>query len=262
MKKTFLVLFLFLFIPACATVPEQTPTPLATDTLSPTITASPTATVTASPTPKPELTAEDFGLPVTFEGDYALGHKLAYAPCYHWDPTTFDPSEVTSDNWYEYFHAGDLHMLNLSRNPEEITILSPIKGKISDIVDYGDNGLLLTITTPFYYMGKKVKCDIAHMNEIFKGDELNPKISLGIEVNKGQPIGISNKHFNWGRLEQSVDIGIYTGPMGGAYPLYSDFSPESFLDPFIFLEDDIEQYSEHIVFDTMRSHCLKSGHFE
>jgi len=255
MKKLLLLLLLLSLLPSCNAVTEPTPTP------QPTITSAPTATSLPSPTPLIEFSIEHFSFPVAFEGDYALGHKLAYAPCYHWDPTTFDPSEVTSDNWYQYFHAGDMHMLNLSKNPEEITILSPIKGKISDIDDKGDNGFFISITTPFYFMGKKIYVGIAHMSEIFMGDELNPKISLGIEVNKGQPIGISNKHFNWGRLEQSVDIAIRNGP-GGGYPLDSSFSPESYLDPFIFLEDDIEQYSEHIVFDTMRSHCLKSGHFE
>lgn len=231
-------------------------------TLDPTASATPTVTATPLPNspPQEEFKPDDFGLPVAFEGEYSLGHELRYSPCYHWDPITFDPAKVTTSNWYSFFHAGDMYLLNITKTPQEIVVLSPVSGKVAKVVDFGDNGLVVNIETDYLYEGSYIWVDIAHMNSLFLGDSKNPVINTGSIVNQGQPLGYANYVYNWGRPEQALDIAIRNGPEG-ASPLYSNFSPQSYLDPYLFLIDDLTKNDSNIIYDYFRDHCIKSTHF-
>lgn len=221
----------------------------------------PTQTQTITVTPNHiELLPENMGLPVAFTGDYSISGKMGYAPCYHWDPSGFVPRQVTEENWYEFFHAGDMYILNTSETPISITILSPISGMIESIQDMGDNGLMMNISTDYYYQNKKVFLGIGHLDGLFMGDSLYPKITVRSKVEKGQPIGFSTQPKFWGRAEQSLDIGLQNGPEG-ASPLYENFAPDSYIDPYLFISDDIITNAQYIYFDYFRTHCLKSGHF-
>ncbi len=224
----------------------------------PTQTITPTVTVTNTPTPEPKtLLPEYFSFPVTFDGIYAIKQPLKYAPCYHWSGN-YDSSK---GNWYDYFHAGDMHNLNVSNTPQNIVVLSPINGSIADVIDYSDSGLMIVVKSDFVLDGKRVFVDIGHLQNLFSGDENYPKVDVGSYIRQGQPIAVSDKLFNNGRLEQIVDIAIRNGS-AGANPQYDNFSPNSYIDPFIYLQDEIAMLKDKgfITFDYFRAHCLKSGH--
>jgi hypothetical protein len=92
----------------------QEPISIQNDTATPylaaTFTPIPIVTLTPIPTPtqKPELTAADIAFPVTWEGPFSVKNRIQYAPCYHFDPSKFDMAKLTEQNWYNYFHAGDM----------------------------------------------------------------------------------------------------------------------------------------------------------
>lgn len=236
------------------TVIKSTSTPA--NTVTPTITITPTITTTPTPEPK-TLLPENFSFPVTFDGIYALKQPLRYAPCYHWSGNY----NANKGNWYDYFHAGDMHNLNVSNTQQNIVVLSPINGVIKDVIDYGDSGLMIVIQSDYVLDGKRVFVDIGHLQHEFPGDESYPQISVGSVIKQGQPIGVSDKFFNNGRLEQIVDIAIRNG-VAGANPQYDNFSPDSYIDPFLYLQDDISVLKKKgfVTFDYFRAHCLKSGH--
>lgn len=251
---------------ATAVPPTEIPTAAPTDTPTSTPTASPTPepTVTpipSTPTPVPRvLTPADFSFPVGFEGPYAVGHPVAYAPCYHWDPDSFSPDLITPDNWYEFFHGGDMYVLNTSVVPERIIVLSPVKGSVREIEDQGPNGLLIRIETEYVYDGRRVYVYVAHVTAPFPDDEQDPSVAVGSFIRQGDPIAVQHTIFQWGRPEQALDIGIRTG-LGSDSPLYGDWDPDDFVDPFPFLSDDLSRLGPNITFDYYRQHCLKSGHF-
>ena len=168
--------------------------------------------------------------------------------------------KISSEEWWNQFHAGDMYILNQSSSPQRIVVVSPISGKIIDVGET-DKGLVIIIATDYLFEGKKVYVEIAHMDKLFLGDESYPNIKKGSLINKGQPIGISERVYKHGRYEQILDIAIRNGP-AGPHPPSSNFSPESYLDPFIFLEDDIKQFESYFSFDSgiYVGHCILSGH--
>jgi hypothetical protein len=256
MKLFRIIIFVCLILIMVACSPNIPITP--TETPEPT--NPPTIEITQTPTQTPlELSPEYFSLPVVFEGPYSLGNKLRYSPCYHWDQNNYDANKITNDNWYQYFHAGDMYILKTTNKAKVIVALSPISGRIIKSEDFGQ-GLIVSIKTDYYLEGKQVFVDIAHMDELFPGDEKFPRIDIGSQIKQGQPIGLSKTVWIWGRPEQALDIGLRNGPEG-ANPMYSNFAPNSYIDPFPYLKDDLEKNSENIVFDKFRSHCLKGGNF-
>jgi len=240
-------------ITACAPVSNFAPTP--------TLTLTPFPTKT--PTIITNLELKDFSFPVAFEGPYSIGHHLVYCPCHHWDPSKYDPAIITSTNWQIFFHAGDLFELNLSPTVEIIVVLSPITGTIERVTEIPDNGIEINLRTDYFVDGKRVYVDVVHSTILFPGDEQYPEVTIGSLVLQGQPLSIQKIVFQWGRPEQAVDIGIRNGPRGANPSIPGNFYPESYLDPYDYLIDEIpELLGKHLTYDTgFRAHCLLSGHY-
>jgi hypothetical protein len=250
-------------IDPATTVPSSTSNPkraaTTTPSFAPSSTRTPSPTITSSATPI-AFAPEHFGFPVAFEGDFALAQKLGYAPCYHWNPEDYDPLMITENNWYYFFHAGDMYILNLSSSPQRIVVLSPVSGVIKDSYSIGPGEISVIIQTEYYFEGKQVYVGIHHITEFFLGDKQYPAVNVGSSVIKGQPIGIQEKVAEY-RPEQPLDIEITKGRPETNHPLYPGWDPDIFIDPFLYLEDDLAQFGEHIYFDYYRDHCLKGGHF-
>jgi hypothetical protein len=243
--------------------PSSTTKPTVTPTSTPSTTQSPSKTPLPTNTPRPTpitFAPERFSFPVAFEGNYSLGHKLGYAPCYHWDPADYDPGTITENNWYYYFHAGDMFILNLSSSTQRIVVLSPVSGVIKDSYSIGPGEISVLIQTEFYFEGKQVYVGVHHITEFFPGDEQYPAVNIGSSVTQGQPIAIQERVAEY-RPEQPLDIEITKGRSETNHPLYSGWNPDIFIDPFPYLEEDLTKFEEHIYYDYYRDHCLKGGHF-
>ena len=203
---------------------------------------------------------QNLGLPVSFEGPYALGHELRFVPCYHWDGTY----EIISDeDKAKYtFHAGDMYILSVSSPLERIIILSPITGRIDRVVSIPNVGLEVNIESDYFLNGRRVYIDIVHMTELFPGDDNYPKVLQGSEVTQGQPIGIQEWFFQWGRLEQTIDIAVRNGPRGANRSIPGNFYSDSYIDPFPFVGDDLKDNKAYIIEDPLafRDHCKESIH--
>jgi hypothetical protein len=220
--------------------------------------------ITTTPTFQIVFKPENFAFPVAFNGPYALKNPLVYSPCYHWDPTKYDQKKVTSNNWSNFFHAGDLFELNLTSIVKDIVVLSPVNGTIEKVSVIPNNGLEINIRTDYFLDGKRIFVDLVHSTVLFPGDEQNPRITTDSIVKLGQPIAIQKKIFQLGRPEQVIDIGIRNGQRGANPSIPGNFYPDSYLDPYDYLVDEIPDLLGKSVFydNGFRAHCLKSGHYK
>jgi len=253
-KIFFFLMAIIIVITSCtiAFVPTPIPTPI------------PTATSLPSPTPLAEFSPEHFAFPVAFNGDYQIESPLRYVPCYHWDGITKEKVEEDEDIWRYLFHAGDMFILNLNQPAVDIVVISPTTGVIEGVNQFNDENIEINIKTPYYLDGKRIYVDIVHSQRLFPGDDKFPEIHQGDNVEIGQPIAIQNLFLQHGREEQVVDIGIRNGPSGANPSIgVGDYFPESYIDPILFLEDDILLYEKYISYDdiTYRDHCSESIHF-
>lgn len=153
-----------------------------------------------------------------------------------------------------------MYVLSTSGVPERIVVLSPVTGVVESTYDIGPDGMVVIVRTQYSDDGHPIHVDIAHITGLFPGDEQHPMVEIGSPVTQGDPIAIQETVFQYGRPEQALDIGIRTG-LGSDSPLYSDWDPNHFVDPFPFLSDDLSRLGPNVTFDYRRQHCLKSGHF-
>lgn len=225
-----LIISILLFMPliACSSVSTQVPTNAITDTETPaltstlgvtntvTATSKPTEKQTALPslTPRHELTAADVILPIGLEVN-----SFVYKKCYVNTPT--------------HFHAGDFIYYHLGYNTESYIVYAPMDGWIRFAVKINEKvGWEINVETPFYYDNNIVWYDIVHF------DRLIPGIRIDSFVKQGEPIAIVETARDNGRLEVGIDIGIRIGPKG-ANPQIIPFYPDSYLNVYLFLEDDL-----------------------
>jgi hypothetical protein len=219
MKKIPLVMLFVMVLTACQTA---TPiiTPALTNTIAPTsavsFTSSPKPSITPMPTqtPRRELSPADVGL--------LIGPEVAsfvYKKCYVWTDT--------------HFHAGDIVYFEFGYSPNEYTVYAPIDGTI-EFADKISNtvGWEIRVETTFVYQGEAVWYDMVHNDGLVNG------ISVGSFVRKGEPIARLYTSHNNGRIEKLVDIGIRNGPRG-PNPAIESFYPESYINVFPFVEDDL-----------------------
>ena len=129
-----------------------------------------------------------------------------------------------------------------------------------DSYDIGHDEISVTIQTDYWIEGKRVYVGVHHITSFFPGNGQHPAVGNGNYVTQGQPIGIQEKVVEY-RPEQTLDIEITMGRSSTNHPMYSGWDPDIFIDPYPYLEDDIEKFSEHIFFDYYRDHCLKGGNF-
>jgi hypothetical protein len=247
-----------------STVPivEVTSTPLVTTTPIPSLTA--TKTLLPTRTPRHVLDPSNIGFPITWEGPYAAIDPIQYAPCFHYDSNSFDLTVLTPDNWYNFFHAGDMYNLNSESPTRLFTVLSMSSGKVINISDSGpSNGTMIVVETDYIFDNKTVYVSIAHLSSPFRGDDNYPPIEMGSVVTQGQPLGIQETMYMWGLPEQALDIQIRLAPAAEGYPLGEGWNHELFLDPYIYIQDDLVHLLDdgHVVFGYNRQHCLLSGHF-
>lgn len=237
--------------------PTDIPSP--TQAATPTKTPQPTHTPTATPTPEPVVFASElFSFPLAFDGPYAVGHSVRYAPCYHWDPSA-DLSGMTQTNWYNFFHAGDMYKLTEGLStPERIIVTSPVNGTVEAYWTIPNNtdADAVSILTPYTHNGNPVRVEIYHITRLYEG------LDIGSQVVQGQPLAIQETVFAWGPPEQALDVQIRIDN-GGNYPLADDFDPYAFLPGYDYLFDDLTTLvpAGHVsIDDTDRPHCNLSGH--
>ena len=198
----------------------------ATDTLEPTYTITPEPTTTYTPDPTltrtlkpnptslPELTADDVILPIGLEVE-----NFVYKRCY-----------INTDT---HFHAGDLIYFEFGYSPIEYVVYAPIDGTIRFAEKINDNvGWEIRVETPLTYNGKIVWYDMVHHDGLVDG------LKIGSFVNKGEPIARLYTARNNGRIEKAVDVGIRNGPRG-PNPQVDPFYPDSYIEFFQFVEDDL-----------------------
>jgi hypothetical protein len=225
---------------------------------------TPISLTSQTPTIRSELTASDVVFPLSWDGPYAINNKIEYSPCYHFDPMTFDKTKLTEQNWFNYFHAGDMYNLNSSSPAKSYIVLSLSSGKVVNISDSGlENGTMIVVETNHVYEGKDVFFSIAHLTVPFGGDDTFPKIEVGSLVEQGQPLGIQETLYNFGIPEQALDIQFRLNDKAEGFPLDPMWNPSDFFDPYPFLQDDLTSLvkSGQVVFGYNRQHCLLSGHF-
>ena len=201
--------------------------------------------------------SELFSFPLAFDGPYAVGHPISYAPCYHYSPDS-DLCEMTPDGWTGCFHAGDMYQLTTELSaPENIVVLSPVSGFIEGVTDIGSDGIVIRILTEYLHDGKPVRVDVAHPTRLYEG------LAIGSPVVQGRPLAYQETLFFYGDPEQALDVGINLDPNSCAYPLDPSWDPHKWLDPYAFLVDDLgilvpAGYVD--INDTGRRHCNLSGH--
>ena len=166
---------------------------------------------------------------------------------------------MTQNNWYNYFHAGDMYQLTgIISIPEKIVAVSPVNGIIKSYWTIPNNpdGDAVAILTPYTYKGNPVRVEVFHITKLYGN------LKVGSEIVRGQPLAIQETIFTWGKSEQALDIDIRVGK-GSNYPLASDFNPNAFIAAYDYLTDDLRTLvpaGKVIVNDTGRDHCNKSGH--
>jgi len=254
---SFLLVVLLFVLSACTSTPE--PTLSLAPTIKPTL--IPTATSLPSPTPLIEFSAEYFSFPVSFYGDYQIDKPLRYVPYYHWDGIT--KGLIEDESWWNLFHAGDMYVLNLKQPRLDIVVISPTDGIIERVTQYNEENIEINIETSYYLDGRRVYVDITHSQRLFPGDDKYPEIHQGDIVEMGQPIAIQSIFLKHGRNEQVLDIAIRNGPRGANPSIAGNYFPESYIDPFLFLKDDILEYGKYVTYDDIsyRDHCSESIHF-
>jgi hypothetical protein len=204
--------------------PTETPEPTDTPTTTPTGTPIPTAT------PRRKLTAAEVGLPIGPEVE-SFVYKLCYV------------------NTTTRFHAGDGVYYELGTSPAEYTVYAPIDGTVRETLRINDVvGWEIRVETPFVYEGQTVWYDLVHH------DGPLPGITVGTYVERGEPIAkLFTARCAPGRCEKLVDYAIRNGPRG-PNPQVDPFYPDSYLNVFLFVEDDLA--SRSVTYETCQGNPI------
>ena len=210
MKKPFLLLIVLSILTACT----PTPAPISATRLILTQSATPPLKPTET-TVKKELIPENVGLIIGREVDHFI-----YKRCYI--------------NTNTHFHAGDAIYYEIGNSDKEYIVYAPIDGQINFASRINDSvGWEIRVETDFFFEGEKVWYDLVHNDGLIQG------MKIGDYVLKGEPIAVVHTARDAGRIEKLVDIAFRNGPRG-PNPQVDPFYPESYIDVFPFVADDLK----------------------
>jgi hypothetical protein len=141
-----------------------------------------------------------------------------------------------------HFHAGDAVYFELGDSPTEYIVYAPVDGTVRFAAEIsGEIGWEIRVETPFVYEGKTVWYDLVHH------DGPLPGIVEGTVVRRGEPLARLFTARDYGRIEKLVDWALRNGPRG-PNPQVDPFYPGSYLNAYLFVEDDLA--SRNVTYET------------